>query len=47
MQEIVRDVPKEYRNVFIELINRKDFEKIPTAINELKLVAKYKKIRYY
>lgn len=36
MQEIIRDVPKEYRNVFIELINRKEFEKIPTEINELK-----------
>lgn len=36
MQEIIRDVPKEYRNIFIELINKKEFEKIKPAIDELK-----------
>ena len=36
MQEIVRDVPKEYRNIFIELINKKEFGKIQPAIDGLK-----------
>ena len=36
MQEIVRDVPKEYRNIFVELINKKEFEKIQPAIDGLK-----------
>lgn len=36
MQEIVRDVPKEYRNIFVELINNKEFEKIQSAIDGLK-----------
>ena len=36
MQEIIRDVPKEYRNIFIELINKKEFEKIKPAIDGLK-----------
>ena len=36
MQEIVRDVPKEYRNIITDLINKKEYEKIPTAINGLK-----------
>lgn len=36
MQEIVRDVPKEYRNIIIELINTKQFEKIQGAIEGLK-----------
>lgn len=36
MQEIVRDVPKEYRNIFIELINKKQFSKIQSAIDSLK-----------
>lgn len=36
MQEIVRDVPIEYRNIFIELINKKEFEKIQPAIDGLK-----------
>ena len=36
MQEIVRDVPKEYREVFVELINKKEFEKIQSAIDGLK-----------
>ena len=36
MQEIVRDVPKEFRNIFIELINKKEFEKIQSAIDGLK-----------
>ena len=36
MQEIVRDVPKEYRNIMSELVKIKQFNKIPTVINELK-----------
>ena len=36
MQEIVRDVPKEYRNIFIELINKKEFSRINEAIEKLK-----------
>lgn len=36
MQEITRDVPKEYRNIIIELINKKEYEKIKTAINRLR-----------
>ena len=36
MQEIVRDVPKEYRNIFTELINKKEFDKIQAAIDGLK-----------
>lgn len=36
MQEIVRDVPKEYRNIFTELINKKEFDKIQPAIDGLK-----------
>ena len=36
MQEIIRDVPKEYRNIFVELINKKEFEKIKPAIDGLK-----------
>ena len=36
MQEIVRDVPKEYRNIFTELINKKQFDKIQPAIDGLK-----------
>ena len=36
MQEIVRDVPKEYRNIIVELINKKEFDKIATAINGLR-----------
>src|SRR5574344_32525 len=36
MQEIVRDVPKEYRNVITELINKKKFDKIQSAIDGLK-----------
>lgn len=36
MQEIVRGVPIEYKNIFIELINKKEFEKIEPAIDGLK-----------
>ena len=36
MQEIIRDVPKEYRNIFTELINKKEFDKIQPAIDGLK-----------
>lgn len=36
MQEIIRDVPKEYRNIFVELINKKEFESIKPAIDGLK-----------
>ena len=36
MQEIVRDVPKEYRNIIKELINTKQYDKIQAAIEGLK-----------
>ena len=36
MQEITRDVPKEYRNIIIELINKKEFKQIQLAIDDLK-----------
>ena len=47
MQEIVRDVPKEYRNIFTELINKKEFNKIQPAIDGLKyeLGGEYKVIK--
>lgn len=36
MQEIVRDVPKEYRNIIKELVNTKQYDKIEAAIEGLK-----------
>ena len=47
MQEIVRNVPKEYRNIITELINKKQFEKIQPAIDELKyeLGGEYKAVK--
>ena len=36
IQEIVRDVPKEYRNILTELINNKEYNKIQSAIDGLK-----------
>ena len=33
MQEITRDVPKKYRNLITELINKKEYEKIKPVIN--------------
>ena len=36
MQEIVRDVPKEYRNIITELVNTKQFNKIQPGIEGLK-----------
>lgn len=36
MQEIVRDVPEEYRNIIKELVIRKEYKKIPEAIEGLK-----------
>ncbi len=36
MQEIIRDVPKEYRNILNELIEKKRFKEIPKAIEGLK-----------
>lgn len=36
MQEITRDVPKQYRNIIEELINKKEYDKIPKAIEGLK-----------
>lgn len=36
MQEIVRDVPKEYRNIIKELVKTKQYEKIQPAIGGLK-----------
>ena len=35
-QEIVRDVPKEYRNIIEELLENKEYSKIPVAIEKLK-----------
>ena len=37
MQEIIRDVPKEYRKIITELVNTKQFNKIQTAIDGLKI----------
>jgi hypothetical protein len=47
MQEIVRDVRKEYRNIFTELINKKQFDKIQSAIDGLKyeLGGEYKEVK--
>lgn len=36
MQEIVRDVPKEYRNIITELVRTKQFDKIQIAIEGVK-----------
>ncbi len=36
MQEIIRDVPKEYRNIITELVKTKQFEKIAQAIEGLR-----------
>lgn len=36
MQEITRDVPKEYRNILVELVNTKQFDKIQPTIEGLK-----------
>ena len=36
MQEIVRDVPKEYRDMLKELVNTKQYNKIQAAIESLK-----------
>jgi len=35
-QEIVRDVPKEYRNIIQELVNTKQYDKIQSTIEKLK-----------
>lgn len=47
MQEIVRDVPKEYRNILTELINNKQYYKIQPAIDGLKyeLRGEYKVVK--
>lgn len=55
MQEITRDVPKEYRNIVVELINNKEYGKIKSAINglryelggEYKTIEKLKKLESY
>ena len=36
MQEITRDLPKEYRNIVAELINKKEYEKIKPVIKGLR-----------
>lgn len=36
MQEITRDLPKQYRNLITELINKKEYEKIKPVINGLR-----------
>ena len=47
MQEITRDVPKEYREIFVELINKKEFEKIQGEIDRLRyeLGGEYERIK--
>ena len=47
MQEIVRDVPKEYQNIIKELVNTKQYNKIPQAIEGLKyeLSGEYKALK--
>ena len=55
MQEIVRDVPKEYRKIIKELVNTKQYDKIQGAIEGLKYevggeytaVKKLKKLQSY
>ena len=55
MQEIVRDVPKEYRNIIKELVNTKQYDKIQAAIEglkyevggEYKVVKKLNKLQSY
>lgn len=55
MQEIVRDVPKEYRNIIKELVNTKQYDKIQKAIESLKyevggeykLIKKLNKLQSY
>ena len=46
-QEIVRDVPKEYRNIIEELVETKQYKKIQQAIEGLKyeLNGEYKKVK--
>ena len=47
MQEIVRDVPKEYRNIIEELVKTKKYDKIEKAIEGLKveLGGEYKAVK--
>ena len=47
MQEIVRDVPKEYRNIVEELVKTKQYDKIEKAIDGLKveLGGEYKAVK--
>lgn len=47
MQEIVRDVPKEYQNVIKEVVNKKEYNKIQSVIESLKheLGGEYKSIK--
>lgn len=47
MQEITREVPKEYREIFVELINKKEFEKIQGEIDRLRyeLGGEYERIK--
>ena len=47
MQEITRDVPKEYRNIIEELIKNKEYNKIQSAIDGLKfeLGGEYKTVK--
>ena len=47
MQEIVRDVPKEYRNIIEELLKTKQYDKIEKAIEGLKveLGGEYKAVK--
>ena len=47
MQEIVRDVPKEYRNIIEELVKNKEYDKIEKAIEGLKeeLGGEYKAVK--
>ena len=55
MQEIVRDVPKEYRNIIEELVKTKEYEKLEAAIEglkyelggEYKAVEKLKRLQSY
>ena len=46
-QEIVRDVPKEYRQIFYDLINQKEYSKIDQSIELLKykLNGEYNKVK--
>jgi len=47
MQEIVRDVPKEYQNIVKEIVNKKEYNKIQSVLDRIKieLGGEYKSVK--